>query len=324
MSISRRRVLLGGAALMMAPALPARGAGSRVLGGPAFGSYWRLTVPDTSGAHLAGDAVQAVVAAIDASMSPYRTTSALSRFNLARTTDWIPLPEDVCLVVAASLGVAGSTDGAFDPTVGPTVGRYGFGPIISGSTTASFRGLEVAEGAVRKASSDLTLDLCGIAKGHALDQADAALAAIGERDYLLELGGEVLARGTHPSGRPWQVGVEAPFAPAGTIGHVVRPGELALATSGPSTQSYEVDGRTYSHVVDPRLHAPADGSIASVTVMMPGGAEADAYATALMAMGAAAAIPFAELRSIRALFQFWTGGILSARTTARFDEFIEA
>lgn len=322
MPISRREVLLGGAALMMAPALPARASAATVLGGPAFGSYWRLTLPATARARDAGEAVQAVVSAIDASMSPYRPTSALSRFNLARTTDWIPLPEDVCRLVAASLGVAGATEGAFDPTVGPTVGRYGFGPIIAGSTTGSFRGLEVGEGAVRKASSDLTLDLCGIAKGHALDRAADALAAIGERDYLLELGGEVLARGAHPSGRPWQVGVESPFAPAGTIGQVVRPGDLALATSGPSTQSYEIQGRIYSHVVDPRLHAPADGSIASVTVMTATGAEADAYATALMAMGAADAVPFAEIRSIRALFQFWTGGTLSARTTADFDDFI--
>ncbi|MCW5713729.1 MAG: FAD:protein FMN transferase [Bauldia sp.] len=323
MSISRREVLLGGAALMMAPALPAHGAGATVVGGPAFGSYWRLALPDTASAPHAGEAVQAVVSAIDASMSPYRSTSALSHFNLARTTDWIPLPDEVCVLVAASLGVATATEGAFDPTVGPMVGRFGFGPIIEGSTTGSYRGLEVAEGAVRKTSSDLTLDLCGIAKGYALDRAADALAAIGESDFLLELGGEVLARGAHPSGRPWQVGVEMPFAPAGTIGHLVRPASLALATSGPATQSYEVEGRIYSHVVDPRLHALADGSIASVTVMMPTGVAADAYATALMAMGAADAIPFAELRAIRALFQLWTGGSLSERTTAGFNEFIE-
>jgi thiamine biosynthesis lipoprotein len=324
MPITRRTVLLGGAALMAASALPARGAGSTVLGGAAFGSYWRLTLADAAGASVAGEAVQAVVRDIDGSMSPYREASDLSRFNRARTTDWIPLPGDLCLLAAASLGVARSTAGAFDPTVGPIVGRYGFGPIIEGSTTASYRDIEVSEGTVRKASPDLTLDLCGIAKGHALDRAARALAALGQNDFLLEIGGEVLARGAHPSARPWTVGVETPFAPAGTIGHLVRPAALALATSGPAAQSYEVEGRLYSHVVDPRLHVPADGSIASVTVLMPTGTEADAYATALLAMGAADAIPFARLHSIRALFQLWTGGGLTERTTADFEDFTEA
>src|SRR5690606_15433641 len=149
----------------------------------------------------------------------------------------------------------------------------------------------------------LTIDLCGIAKGYALDRIALALAAIAVQDFLLELGGEVLARGTHPSGRPWQVGIETPLGPPPAIAHVVRPTTLAMATSGPAIQSYEVDGRLYSHVIDPRLREPADGSIASVTVLMATGTEADAFATALMAMGADDAIVFAGRHSIPALFQ---------------------
>lgn len=322
--MTRRMALLGGAALMMASTAAVRAAETQVLGGPAFGSYWRLALSSEANAAAVREAVIAVVAAIDGTMSPYRPSSDLTRFNRARTTEPVQLPEPLCGLLGASLRIAAMTGGEFDPTVGPIVGRYGFGPIIDGATAGSYRELVVEAGTIRKTIPDLTIDLCGIAKGYALDRIALALAAIGMQDFLLELGGEVLARGAHPAGRPWRVGVENPLGPPAAIAHVVRPTTLAMATSGPAIQSYEVDGRLYSHVIDPRLREPADGSIASVTVLMATGTEADAFATALMAMGADDAIVFAGRHSIPALIQLWTGSSPSERMTANFSDFLEA
>lgn len=307
---------------MMAPAMRARAAGVLTTGGAAFGSYWRLTLPEWADVANVTQEIEALVRAVDESMSPYRASSELCRFNRARTTDPVAMSDALYGLISRSVEIAARTGGAFDPTVGPIVGRFGFGPILDGSLSASFHDLATGEGSVRKGVPDLTVDLCGIAKGYALDRIADALSTRGEENLLLEIGGEVMARGVHPSGRPWQVGVERPHEPATTLAHVVRPNGLALATSGPAVQSYAVGDRTYSHVVDPRLRGPADGSIASVTVLMATGIDADAHATALVAMGTDAALDFAERQSIPALFQIWVAGGLEERTSADFADFI--
>lgn len=322
--ISRRTVLLGTAGLVLAASMPVRAAAAQVLGGRAFGSYWRLTIPDNVNGGLAGESVETVIRLIDNAMSPYLPASDLSRFNESKSTNWAPMSDVTSAVIDTALHVAARTGGAFDPTVGPIVGRFGFGPIHDGSTTGSYLGLDVRAGAVRKYIPDLTIDLCGVAKGHALDLAAAALSDVGIGDFLLELGGEVFAQGTHPAGRPWQVGVERPFARPTTVARVIRPSGMALATSGVATQGYSVGQRFYSHVIDPSLGEPAENSIASVSVLMPTGAAADAYATALMAMGPEAGVAFARAESIAALFQLGDGGDIAEVTTADFINFVEA
>ena len=319
-----RRTLLAGAASFLVPNVRAHADGIRVLGGPAFGSYWRLTLPSSVDAALAHAAVVAVTNSVDSSMSPYRPESDLSRFNLSRSSEWLRLPADVLEVIAAAIGVAGRTAGAFEPTVGPIVARYGFGPIREGSVRCSYLDIDIDEGAARKRAQDLTIDLCGIAKGYALDRVVYALAGFGLDDFLLELGGEVVARGVHPSGRWWQVGVERPHRSPAEFAHVVRATTLAVATSSTAFQSYAVGERLYSHIIDARAGAPAGDSIASVTVLMPTGMEADAYATALVAMGSDEGIAFAERESIAALFQLRAQGEIVERMTASFTDFIEA
>ena len=317
--------MLGTAGLLLtAASMPARAAGTRVLGGPAFGSYWRLTISDDVDGGLASESVEAVIGLVDNAMSPYLPDSDVSRFNRARSTNWAPMSDVTSSVVDAALQVAARTGGAFDPTVGPIVGRYGFGPIQEGSSNGSYLDLNVRAGAVRKDVADLTIDLCGIAKGHALDLAVASLTGLGIEDFVLELGGEVFALGEHPLGRPWQVGVEHPFASPTRLARVIRPSGMALATSGVTAQGYSVGQHFYSHVIDPASGEPAENSIASVSVLMPTGAAADAYATALMAMGPEAGVSFARAESIAALFQFGQGGDHFEVTTANFIDFVEA
>jgi thiamine biosynthesis lipoprotein len=298
MTITRRELLriTGGAALLNVLPAAARAAEVRVHTGPAFGSAWRLVLPDTSEAARARARLEAVVARIDALMSPYRTDSELARFN---ATGSAVVSRETGFVTRASLELAGDSDGAFDPTMAPLGRRYGFGPIaISPARPAGrYRDVRIAGDVLGTASPGLSLDLCGIAKGYALDEIVRALEGL---DFLVELGGEVAARGRHPSGRPWRVGVERPGTT--TLQRIIEADGRALATSGDGAQGYAVGRRRYAHVLDPRTRTPVDSGVASVSVLAATGLIADGLATAAMVLGPEDARRLLETRDASALF----------------------
>jgi thiamine biosynthesis lipoprotein len=317
MGLTRRCVLIGAGSTLLTGALPAAAAGVRVIAGPAFGTSWRVTLPEGTQEAAIAAAVRLIVVAVDAAMSPFRPDSEVSRFNASGTCDWQALSPETCAVVRQSLAVAARSRGAFDPTVGPIVGRYGFGPIRAPST-GSYLDIAARQDAVKKSQPRLTLDLCGIAKGHALDRMVATLDDLRVTNYLIELGGEVFARGAHPDGRAWQIGVERPVPGPTTLQRIVRLDGRALATSGDTVNGYMIAGRRYSHIIDPRRGEPADNGIASVSVFMPAAAMADALATALMAMGPEAGAALAECEEIPALFIVREGGALREIMTGGF------
>ena len=200
-----------------------------------------------------------------------------------------------------ALSLAAQSAGAFDPTVGPLVARWGFGP-IAGAERSDWRGLSVGQGGIAKRRDALTLDLCGIAKGWALDRAVDLAQAAGFNDLLFDLGGELRALGHHPSGRAWQVAVEGP-GPTARDPVMLRlaPGQ-AVATSGLNAQSYALGGQRYGHIIDPGAGRPADTALHSVTVLASDSAHADGWATALFAAGDSAGPALAERHGIAALF----------------------
>ena len=314
MQIPRRSFLIGTAAsLACGPALA--GGAARSVGGPAFGSYWRLTVeadaPDLSGP------IRAVIAEVDAAMSPYRAGSALSGFNRAAARQAVPVPGALAGLAAQALDLAAATGGAFDPTVGPVVARYGFGPIVG--TAGRWQDLRAEDGTLRKATPGLTLDLCGIAKGHAADRIAALLAARGIRSALIDIGGEMRALGPRPGGGPWRVAIADPTG-ARTTPAVVALADTALATSGPVPQGHAGRG-TLSHLIDPRRGRPVTHALASVSVLAGSGAQADALATALAVLGPDAGAEYADAQGIAALFLTRTGagGGLRSTMTGGFD-----
>jgi thiamine biosynthesis lipoprotein len=113
------------------------------------------------------------------------------------------------------------TEGAFDPTIGPLVNRFGFGPIHG--ERAHPADLSVSANGLRKRVPGLTLDLCGIAKGYALDRIIEALPAVGVDSVMFELGGEIRTLGRHPDGRAWQIGIERPDVEPGVSSMLLRP-----------------------------------------------------------------------------------------------------
>ncbi len=323
MRLTRRSVLIGAGSALLAGALPASAAGARTIGGPAFGTSWRITLPVGTEESTIASAIHSIVGSVDAAMSPFRPESEVARLNASDSCDWQALSPVTSAVVRQSLDVAAQSRGAFDPTVGPIVGRYGFGPIRKPSI-GSYLEIAARKDAVKKSEPGLTLDLCGIAKGHALDRMVAVFDGLPVTNYLIELGGEVFARGAHPDGRAWQVGIERPVPGPTTLQRIVQFDGQALATSSDAVNGYTIAGRRYSHIIDPHRGEPTDNNIASVSVFMPAAAMADALATALMAMGPEAGTALAEHEEIPALFLVREGDALREIMTGGFADAVIA
>lgn len=298
MAFTRRTVLklAGSAALMRLRPADVLAAQVHVDTGRAFGSSWRLVLPDARDAVRARVVLETTVARIDALMSPYRADSDLGRFNAGEA---VAISAETALVTCAALEMARDSDGAFDPTVAPIGRRFGFGPLrLSPDRPAGrYRDVQVSANRLVASTPGLTIDLCGIATGYALDDIGKAFDGM---EFLLELGGEVMARGRHPSGRQWRAGIERPGS--ATLQRIVAMDGRALATSGDTSQSYRVGRRRYSHVVDPRTRLPADSGVASVSVLAATGLAADALATAAMVLGPESARPLLTSRDASALF----------------------
>lgn len=275
---------------------------SHTLNGSAFGSNWRIVLDSKVNSSRVRLAVQEIITEIDNCMSPYKNNSALSRFNRNNTTSWQPTPPSICTVTKEALRLAHLTKGAFDPTIGPIVSRFGFGPIKGDEgQVGKYQDIHVEYAAIRKTTPSLTLDLCGIAKGYALDRIITGLEELGIDDTFVEIGGEVRTIGRHPMGREWRVAIEDPKTRSFSTQRIITPKGLALATSGHSVNGIKTRSET-SHIIEPKLKRPAKQSLLSVSVLAPTAMEADALATALCAIGAIKGIELANELSLAAFF----------------------
>lgn len=291
-----------------------------VFSGSIFGtSYTVRVVPDGAvdeerRLQLA-DAVEQALETVDASMSTWRDDSEIERFNRSGVEPF-PVSPALLEVVAAAVDVSARSDGAFDVTVGPLVEAWGFGaravsddpgPDVLDRLRAAtgYRLLEVDRGAgtLRKQVPGLELDLSAIAKGYAVDRAAAALGTLGEDRFMVEVGGEVVARGLAPGDRRWRLGIEVPDPNIRAVHTVVELENAALATSG-DYRNFRVDGRgrRLSHTIDPRRGRPVEHTLASVSVVAPTCLEADAWATALNVLGPVEGLAAAEREGLAALF----------------------
>ena len=166
------------------------------LEGTAFGTTYSIVGPAGERLDRIRPEIKRLFDEIDRQMSPWRSDSTLSRFNAAPSGKH-PAETEVINVAACALDLAEQSAGAFDPTVGPLVARWGFGP-IAGSEVLDWLGISVAEKGISKTRQDLTLDLCGIAKGRAVDVAVEGAVDAGVNDFLMDLGCELKAVGRHP------------------------------------------------------------------------------------------------------------------------------
>lgn len=315
MALTRRTFLTAAASTVLAGAMPAIGSDTYLISGRAYGTSWQVRLRGAGDREALAAELAAVLARVDLAMSPFRADSEISRFNRA-PSGLHAVGGDFAAVSIEALRIAALTGGAFDPTVGPDVGRYGFGP-IRGQRAGRFSDLSADGTAIGKAEALLTLDLCGIAKGYALDLMLDRVVSAGYEDCVVELGGEVRGSGNDVDGSPWRIGISSPIG--GLHGTLDARG-LAVATSGDAINAYEVGGRRYSHIVDPATDEPVVNDVASVTVLAASAMTADGLATALMVMGSDRGLSFAESHDLPVLYVLRTPEGLAEVANLPYDK----
>lgn len=289
--------------------------------GEALGTTWTVKVVSPEGPPPDEAAVRTLVdaqlALVDAQMSTWRPDSELSRFNAHDSSEPFPISPEHAEVLRHALAVHAASEGAFDVTVRPLVRRWGFG--AGGDASAPPPGedelealrqvigserLSLTESTLSKAVPQVEVDLSAIAKGYAVDLVSDALTDAGMVHHMVEVGGEVQARGQNKRSEPWRIAVERPATGLPLerrIEEVVALSDLAMATSGDYRDYREVDGVRVSHTVDPRTGRPIRHALASVTVLHERCVLADAWATALNVLGPEEGLAVAEREGLAVL-----------------------
>jgi thiamine biosynthesis lipoprotein len=276
---------------------------------------------------------------IESQMSHWRHDSLVSQFNHYRSTQPFQITRELATVIWEAQQVHLLSEGAFDITSATLVDLWGFGPsgrqhdiptdeqiqacladvdsallVVSETTTDSFM--------LTKQHPDVQIDLSALAKGYAIDVVAEYLNAQAFESYLIELGGELRARGSNHREKPWQVGLEQPNSQ--TIGRIRRTVELrdrAIATAGSyrnfTRNAHEPDV-TYTHILDPRSGRPISHGLVSVSVIDQTAMRADALATALMVLGPQQGYELAMQENVAATFVSRSHEGLVERATPAF------
>ncbi len=219
----------------------------------------------------------------------------------------MPISADFYAVVAESIRLGQSTK-TLDVTMGPLIDLWGFGPDKRPTKTPSDVQLEdmktrigvdklvLNEQGLAKTIDGLELSFSATAKGFGIDKVAELLEAKGMTSYMVEIGGELRISGTKAQSQPWRIAIEQPDAPIGQrqVHKVIEPGNNGMATSGDYRIFYEMDGETYTHLIDPATGKPVKHDLVSVTVLHPSAMTADGLATALTVMGTERAKAYAE------------------------------
>ncbi len=261
--------------------------------GQAQGTYYSVQYLDPGQRNLQPQ-VDSLLQAFDQSASLWVDSSLLRRLNAGLTDS---LDDVLLFLLDHSLRISEYTGGAFDPRVGRIVQTWGFSfkqrqqpdsAMLAGLLRAARGTVGFSGHRYLRQFNDTELDFNAIAQGYASDLVGQMLEHYGITNYLVDIGGEVVAHGTKADGQPWRVGIERPAADSLSTPEVQAAIELrdaSVVTSGSYRKYYERDGVRYSHTIDPTTGRPVQHSLLSVSVVEHESWLADAMATAYMVMG---------------------------------------
>lgn len=309
--------------------------------GPIMGTQYKLILAcetDKSPKQLLAIAV-AEMDAVNMAMSTYLANSELSQFNKSKRSDWQTISYDLLKVIEIAQNISVASDGAFDITVSPLIDLWGFGAAKtkqldlevpddeSINRIKPFIGYEKIEidsvkQQWRKQTIDLNVDLSAVAKGYAVDKVSLALNNAGCLNHLVDIGGELKLQGKkNKTGDLWRVAIEKPSfsSPASNIQFLLDVSDIGVASSGDYRNFYQVDGKRYSHTIDPRTARPIEHRLAAVTVLHEQTAVADAWATAFMVLGEAAP-KLADKLNLAAYFIFRESAGLPSENATEYSE----
>ena len=288
---------------------------------------------------LAGE-VQNLLSRLDrGTFSTYVPDSELSRLNSHGVGKPFTVSREMLEVLVLAREVFFSTSEAFDPTVGPLVNLWGFGPkanlqevsipnskdIEEAQKRVGFEYLMIDENRSQVSKTrDVMIDLSAVAKGYAVDQVSSLLDEWGLESYFIEIGGELKMRGLKVDGSSWVPAIEAPLDQDSQVYEIFSSlgQSIAVAGSGDYRNYFEVDGVRYSHEIDPRTGMPIAHALAAAYVIADSAALADALATAYMVMGEELAYLHAEERSIAAFLIVNRGTVFAKSVSSAFMPYL--
>ena len=274
----------------------------RTLQGKIFGTLYTITYEHNADLQ---PQIVAVMQAVDNSLSPFNKRSIITHIN---NNDSIEVDTLFTEVFRAAEQIYSESHGAFDPTVAPLVNAWGFGfkkgektniaTIDSLRALVGFKHIQLENKRIRKDDKRIMLDFSAIAKGFGSDCVARVLDSCGIKNYMVEIGGEVVVKGNNKNGNPWGIGITKPTDDSLSINQelqtVLRLTNCAIATSGNYRNFYYKDGVKYAHTIDPRTGYPVQHSLLSATVIADNCMRADALATAFMVLGVDSAMAYCE------------------------------
>lgn len=237
--------------------------------------------------------------------STYEKESIISKIN---NNEPVQISKEFLECFNRSMEISEITYGAFDITAGPMVNAWGFGPeeklkmtkekVDSLIALTGYQKIKVSDDSIVKDNRNMKLDMSAIAKGFTSDLIAALLIKNGCKNYLVEIGGEVVAKGVNEKGKTWTIGISKPdedlMVSTTDLQAIIKLPDNALATSGNYRNFYEEDGKKYAHTIDPKTGYPVQHSLLSSTVLANDCMTADAFATAFMVLGIESGIEIAR------------------------------
>lgn len=296
------------------------------LSGETMGTTYHITavgVPDGVSEQTLSDDVKAVLADVNGKMSNWDKNSEVSRFSASDSTEPFKVSADFVMIMKAANQIHADSEGKFDLTLGPLIELWGFGPrkpedpIPSDAeieTALAHVGqdrlltLDEANSTVSKSDPSVGINLSAIAKGFGIDAVAGKLKDLGVASYMVEIGGDLVTAGDNEKGEAWRIGIEKPEPGEKSIEEVVALKDKGLATSGDYRNFVEVDGKRYSHIIDPTTGRPITHYTTSVSVIADNAMLADGWATAMLALGNEKGMEIAKEKGIAAFFITRNGG----------------
>lgn len=279
-----------------------------------FGTYYNISYKSNNNLQ---SKIDSTLKSVDSSLSPFNKSSIITAINESRDT----LPDAQFIeVFNLAQEIATITDGAFDITVAPLVNAWGFG-FKQGTTVDSltvdsllqyvgYKGVTLTNNRIVKQHPQTMLDCSAIAKGYGCDRVAQMLESNGVENYMVEIGGEVVAKGKNEKSRQWSIGISKPTddqqGANNELQEIIHISGKGVATSGNYRNYRYENGRKVSHTIDPRSGYPVVHSLLSATVIADNCATADAFATSFMVMGIEKAMEICKENNIDAYFIYST------------------
>ena len=292
------------------------------------GSYFSIVYYDEEGRTFE-DEIDSIFKEVDNSVSLWNENSIIRKVNRNEDVVVNQIFKDN---FEWAMKASGFSDGAFDATIGPLVSAWGFHykkelemtpeMVDSIKQLVDYQKVEIVDDKVVKANPNMTLDFNAVAQGYTTDLIGKFLETKGIGNYLVDVGGEIFAKGTKPNGEQWTIGIEKPaenYDSERSVQIKINLKDKGIVTSGNYRKYIEKDGVRYSHSIDPKTGYPVEQNLLSATVIADNASWADCLATICMLVGKEKASKLLEGQDVEAYFIFVEDGVIKTEWVNRAD-----